>query len=561
MHHVPHESPASNSTNTRPSLTPVNSSSLPPSNNIPTSRNGSIDGFRPSSAGVPPDPVSNAPREQTHPRTLKEVEVTATAVDDCFRLFFTKYAPHMPAVEGPMEPNECYNQSRYLFWTIMTIGSRKYPRDPTLLSQLTPPIVEMTKNAAFAIEKSLHTIQAFMLLCTWPIPHSSIGKDITHVLSGVLLQHALSVGMHIFGVGQDFARIKLTADRSQLYARARLWALCIVVCQRVSCTDGVPPVYIPDNYDHSYCQAQSLNALQPALRFQKTLSRILTESILELERYALSKPMAQRGPVLNPFIDAASLTLADLEPECPADIDRFYLISAELQILSFHLLGPRESLDDAKLARMHSLSCDAIELMNILERNEGFCDHAPLAAMKYLCTAAFTLLKLSRSHMAANVDSERGKAAYFTSISLARKTAVEPEDIMARLAKILTQLWNSKQVFRKSDGTTDPLSLRCGSRLAMSIPYDCFWWWRSEFAGIENPYEDQQANAAHAGVSPESFQNLVWLQESFPEFAWPTMEDLVSMDWPSEPISIPAPSTGSGARSSGPMPEMNSIWM
>lgn len=488
MHHPTQESPSRNSAHTHPSLTPQQSNSIGPGGPSPQT---SLDGFRPSSAGIPSEPTYSIPREATHPRTLRDVEVTATAIDDCFGLFFSKYAPHMQAVEMQMEPNECYDQSRYLFWTIMTVGARKYTRDPTLLSQLTPHILDMTKNAAFSTEKSLNTIQAFMLLCTWPVPHQSIGKDITHILSGVLLQHTLSVGLHIFGVGQDFARIKLRQDRAQLYSRARLWALCIVICQRISCTDGVPPVYIPDNYDHSYCQAQTINALPLALRFSKTLSRILTESILELEKYALSKPMSQRGPVLNPIIDAASLSLADLEPTCPADIDRFYLISAELQILSFHLLGPKESFQDTKLIKMHDLSCQAIELLESLERNEGFCDHAPLAAMKYLSLASFSILKLSRSHVAEKLDLGRGKTAYFGAISLCRKAAVESEDIIARLAKILTQLWNSKQLFRKADGTLDPLTLRCGSRLAMSISYDCFWWWRSEFAGVENPYDEK----------------------------------------------------------------------
>lgn len=482
-------SPTSIASQTQPTSTPVHS--IPTSLSDPGLQDVGSDLSRYASGGMMSEPTFNLNQEQTLPRTLGDIEVSVRSVDDCFNLFYSRFAPQMPAVESRLEPNECFAQSPFLFWTIIITGARKYPRDPTLLSQLMPHVAMLTKDAAFSVEKSMHTIQAFMLLCTWPMPHHSISKDLTHVLSGVLLQHTLSVGLHIFGVGQDFSRIKLAADRTQLYSRARLWALCIVICQRVSCTDGVPPVYIPDNYDHGYCQAESIHALPPALRFQKTLSRILSDSILELERYALSKPMSQRGPVLNPIIDAASLTLAELEPECPGEIDRFYLVCAELQIMSFHLLGPRDSFDDMKLAKMHDLSCSAVELLDGLERSENFSDHAPLAALKYLSLASFTLLKLSRCHIATSLDLSRGKTAYFTAISLARKSAVESEDIIARLAKILTQLWTSKKVFRKSDGSIEPLSLRCGSRLAMSIPYDCFWWWRSEFAGVANPYEDK----------------------------------------------------------------------
>lgn len=227
------------------------------------------------------------------------------------------------------------------------------------------------------------------------------------------------------------------------------------------------------------------------LRFQKTLSRILTESILELERYALSRAMSQRAAILNPIIDAASLSLAELEPECPTEIDRYYLVAAELQIMSFHLLGPKDSFQDLKLAKMHQLACSAVEILDRLDRAHSWAEVAPSAALKYLTLAAFALLKLSRCHMREQLDIDRGRNAYFTAISLFKKAAIEAEDMIARLARILTQLWTSKKIFKTADGTTDALSLRCGSRLAMSIAYDCYWWWRSEFAGMPDPYADR----------------------------------------------------------------------
>lgn len=231
------------------------------------------------------------------------------------------------------------------------------------------------------------------------------------------------------------------------------------------------------------------------LRFQKTLSRILTESILELERYALSKAMPQRAAVLNPIIDAASLSLAELEPECPTEIDRYYLVVAELQIMSFHLLGPKDSFQDDKLAKMHHLACSAVEILDSLDRSQSWAEDAPCTAIKYLMVAGFTLLKLSRCHMREQLDLTRGQTAYFTAISLTKKAAIEPEDMIARCARILTQLWTSKKVFLVSapDGTQtmDALSLRCGSRLAMCVLYDCLWWWRSEFAGMVDPYADR----------------------------------------------------------------------
>lgn len=278
-------------------------------------------------------------------------------------------------------------------------------------------------------------------------------------------------------------------------------------CCRVSCTDGVPPIVIPDNYDHEYTQAQTLHALPAQLRFHKTLSRILTESILELERFALFKSAEHRATTLNPIIDAASLSMARMEPECRDEVDRFYLVCAELQLLAFHLLAPRESFEPAKLAKMYRLACTAIEVIQQLSDRTGTqaARYAPQAWQKYLALAAFTILKLSRgpSTICDSLPLARGRAAYFAVLEMCRECSLESGDMGARLRTILTQLWTSKRIFRKADGTTDALSLRCGSRLAMSISFDMYWWWRAEFGGVPNPYEDSTSNNGKSMVQQQ----------------------------------------------------------
>lgn len=167
-------------------------------------------------------------------RLLEDNFVSPQSLEDCFQEFFTRYSPQLPAVETELKPNACFAQSPFLFWTIVSIGSRKYAGDPTLLSQLAPAVTRLAKEAAFMPrnEKTVYTIQALILLCVWPSPYSSLSEDITPMLAGALLQQALAVGLHIFGEGQDFSRIKLKKDRSQMDFRARLWAWCIIICQR-----------------------------------------------------------------------------------------------------------------------------------------------------------------------------------------------------------------------------------------------------------------------------------------------------------------------------------------
>ena len=81
-------------------------------------------------------------------------------------------------------------------------------------------------------------------------------------------------------------------------------------------------MFIPDNYNHDYCRVQTVHALPAAMRFHKTLSRMLTESILELERHALSKVPEQRAATVNPIIDAGLASLTQLDQGRLEDIGK-----------------------------------------------------------------------------------------------------------------------------------------------------------------------------------------------------------------------------------------------
>lgn len=72
-------------------------------------------------------------------------------------------------------------------------------------------------------------IQGLVILCTWRLPTSSMFKDITHVLCGAALHLATAIGLHVAGVGQDFARMPLKKDQDQKIIRAKLWMHCVIV--------------------------------------------------------------------------------------------------------------------------------------------------------------------------------------------------------------------------------------------------------------------------------------------------------------------------------------------
>lgn len=149
---------------------------------------------------------------------------------DTFR-FFDKNLPYVPIFDTKVNPDDCYRASPFLFWAIVTTGARK-SENPTLILTLAPKVMDLAKLAIFASERYLPTIQALILMCTWPIPIDTLQKDKVPMLAGAMLQIATNMGLHVYGTAQDFTRVASRHDRRQRDFRTRLWALCLITCQR-----------------------------------------------------------------------------------------------------------------------------------------------------------------------------------------------------------------------------------------------------------------------------------------------------------------------------------------
>ena len=151
------------------------------------------------------------------------------------------------------------------------------------------------------------------------------------------------------------------------------------------------------------------------------------------------------------------------------DAGKIYPQAAQLQVLCFHLFLPRDAIEAAKLQQIYKLACSAIETAQQINGEDALSDCAPIFIPKYLQLAAFTILKIMRCYLSQLLDVDRGRRAYFFVIHLDREISVQSSDVWSRAVGILTQLWASKKVFRRSDGSFDSLTLHCGSRLAMSV--------------------------------------------------------------------------------------------
>ncbi len=101
-----------------------------------------------------------------------------------------------------------------------------------MLGYLGPRITNLAMFSLSSNDAPLQVILALLLLCTWPVLIKTLTKGVTHVLSGAAMHLAMQIGLHVFGIGQDFAGSRLRPDNKEKTLRARIWLQCLIVCQR-----------------------------------------------------------------------------------------------------------------------------------------------------------------------------------------------------------------------------------------------------------------------------------------------------------------------------------------
>lgn len=174
-----------------------------------------------------------------------------------------------------------------------------------------------------ARENPLATIQALSLFCAWPLPFTSLSNDTSPLQAGLLLSHAFLTGLNVQGTGQDFHDAKLKVDNSFTDRRARLWYVCITVCQRVHCCHGLRPPVGLDTYDET--QTLSTAHVDPVITrivFEKRLSGVQSAGIMQLERLVASTEPRARQTALDSALQTLLGQLQALEGDCYGELGK-----------------------------------------------------------------------------------------------------------------------------------------------------------------------------------------------------------------------------------------------
>ena len=167
-------------------------------------------------------------------------------------------------------------------------------------------------------------------------------------------------------------------------------------------------------------------------------------------------------------------------------LESLHLDCGRLHVGAFHFYVDKQAIDHDGLVELFDLATKVIIGTNATyQYKPSRPDYISTATL----LAACVILRISRSCLASRVDLHAGEKAYFEAIVALRESSLENNDLSARGAMVLAQLWTSTRVFCRDDGVVDGLSVDIRTRLSMGIVFDCFWWWREEFQGKTNPYQ------------------------------------------------------------------------
>lgn len=164
--------------------------------------------------------------------TLARVTITEGQVNELFSTFFAKYHPYMPLLSPETTPSAYFSLSPLLYWTIISVASRRYSSRPTLLIELKQPLNDLVFDTIRAIPQTYHAVKALVLLCAWPLPTNSTSLDPSMMICGTMIQLAMQFGLHRPAHAQDFARTKIDLREEDVKDRMNTWVACNVQAQQ-----------------------------------------------------------------------------------------------------------------------------------------------------------------------------------------------------------------------------------------------------------------------------------------------------------------------------------------
>ncbi len=438
-------------------------------------------------------------------KRLEDVTVSADRIRELHKRFFTLFHPFLPFLNPERSPDEFFERSPLLFWTILTIGARQYSPELELFPSLIQPLNRLVWATMADVPQNYHVVKALILLCAWPLPTSSTSTDPTLMLCGLMMKIALQIGLHRPSHAQDFTKFRVELREIELQDRVVVWSVCNIVAQRICTSYGQPSMTIFDWTLGPKPIENNPNYELPA----PILNRLLIEKFVD--KVSRTLYMNEHDPVgLAPdnerrqYVSLLVNSYADLEDRLRKDtspITKIYVKAAGLHMwLSAFFSPPSLPSYREDMLKLYNATSEFLEACLGLENevsvslSSSYTHGLNLACgtnfiFHMMLAAGFSLLKLMHNFLSQVEVDTRGASELLTRTLWAlRSMSVVENDLAERLAEVLAQVWKSGRVRAEpthnigDQSYDDSLQLRVKCRMSMSLVFDSVWRWRKNFS-------------------------------------------------------------------------------
>jgi hypothetical protein len=310
------------------------------------------------------------------------------------------------------------------------------------------------------------------------------------MISGLMMQIAMQIGLHRPSHGQDFSKFKVNLRKEELRDRVKTWSACNVVAQRVATGYGQPSSSL---YDWTLQPVNLKDAdfklpgeFDARLRIEMFCDKV-TKALYSNERNPVGLANDHEKTMLTQFLAKDLTELEETLTLNLSSVNTLYLRAAALHLhLSVFFDPPTSKTYRQDLLALWLATTRFLEGALSLENVGGYSiQYATNYMLQMIIAGGFTLLKLLNSSFANLIDREYGKNLFTKTIRTIRTISISNNDLPSRLAEVLAQLWRAGGAGKENpDGGNemdDSLQIKVRCRMSMSLVYDSVWRWREEF--------------------------------------------------------------------------------
>ncbi|KIV96490.1 hypothetical protein PV10_00352 [Exophiala mesophila] len=470
------------------------------------------------------------------------INVKSDHVDELFRIFFDKYHPHLPFLDPLRSPDEYFSQSSLLFWSIISVAGRQWDQDIALLPLLASPVTRLAWDTIRTFPSSLASLQALLLLCTWPFPTVTRWLEPTHAWISMATSMAQQLGLPGPDRSSEYSRAKRRLTTSMEDERLRTWAACVIVTQNAATASGIMPSFSFGLTIHSSLEEPYIRQLPYDLRQFCMIARFSHRI-----GSRLSETFCPDGGNLAPV--SATQHMPQLETELgvlqqSVDISNKYVLCQMLSVklayyVHYFYLPTWENGRKRGILECYAIAQEFISEASSIDRVLDLFRHISGSLFLSLFTATCVLWKVLHSGYHADVDFAAGRATFNSAIRALRACSIENNDNAARHAEILVHLWTVAELQQHRTAGGEPLVIH-RSRHGASLTYDCLFYWRNNVGGkVTNGLHTSptvpvdragHGNPPAADGSPGLLDTEPWITESQLSLGIDMVDDGLDLD-------------------------------